>query len=344
MMDIMFVADLTEDDLLSLILPHLPQAEGVIVPSGDDSAVLPAPDGRFTVSTDMLVEDRHFKRQWSTGQDLGWRAAMQNLADAVAMGARPRSIVVAMELPGDLPAAWVSSFSAGLAEACRTVGCGVDGGDLVGGNTVAVSVTVMGDLEGRKPRLRSGAQPGHALVHAGVLGHGAAGLALLERGYTRDRSVLPATESTLIDDFLRPKPPLAQALEACRDNRIGALMDVSDGLVRDARRMAKASNVWIDIHSTQLESQLHALIPVARRLGFSDPWQWAMQAVLTGGEDHGFLATMRRPAERAWGLSTPSLPEGFGCIGRVRDSHEVGRVTVDGQLVSQRGGWDHFGK
>ncbi|MFT0846747.1 thiamine-phosphate kinase [Actinomycetaceae bacterium L2_0104] len=339
----MFVADLTEDDLLSLILPHLPQAEGVIVPSGDDSAVLPAPDGRFTVSTDMLIEDRHFKRQWSTGKDLGWRAAMQNLADAVAMGARPRSIVVAMELPGDLPAAWVSGLSEGLADACRTVGCGVDGGDLVGGDSVAVSVTVMGDLEGRRPRLRSGAQPGHALMHAGHLGHGAAGLALLERGYTRDRSVLPAAESLLIDDFLRPKPPLTQTLDACRDNRIAALMDVSDGLVRDAKRMAKASNVWIDIQSTLLAEHLQALIPVAARLGFSDPWQWAMQAVLTGGEDHGFLATMRRPADRAWGPGTPVLPDGFRCIGRVRDAHEGGRVTVDGRLISQRGGWDHFG-
>lgn len=342
MIETMRVADLSEDDLLSLILPHLPQAEGVIVPTGDDSAVLPAPDGRFTVSTDMLVEDRHFKRQWSTGDDVGWRAAMQNLADSVAMGARPRSIVVAMELPGDLPASWVSGFAAGMAEACRTVDCGVDGGDLVGGNSIAVSVTVMGDLEGRRPRLRSGAQPGHALLHCGVLGHGAAGLALLERGYTRERSALPAADSLLIDDFLRPKPPLTQALEACRDNRIGALMDVSDGLVRDARRMAKASGVWIDIQSTLLATHLETLIPVARRLGFSDPWQWALQAVLTGGEDHGFLATMRQPAERAWGPGIPSLPEGFSCIGRVRDAYEGGRVTIDGNLVSQRGGWDHF--
>ncbi|MGO1591603.1 MAG: thiamine-phosphate kinase [Ancrocorticia sp.] len=339
-----YVRDLTEDDLLSIITPHLPQADGVIVPSGDDSAVIPASDGRYTVSTDMLVEGHHFRRDWSSGADVGWRAATQNLADAVAMGAAPRSIVVSMGLPGDLPASWVESFAIGIAEACGHVGCGVDGGDLVGSELLTISVTVMGDLQRREPRLRSAAHPGQALIHCGELGRGYAGLELLTRGYTRELGVIPPTQTGLIDDFLRPKPPLVQALDACRENRIGAMMDVSDGLIRDARRMAKASNVWIDIESNYLAQHIEDLIPVARRLGLSDPWEWAMKAVLTGGEDHGFLATLDRPAERAWGPHTLALPEGFSRIGQTREAHTGGFVTVDGKPVDYAGGWDHFGE
>ena len=342
MIESMYVRDLTEDDLLSIITPHLPQAEGVIVPSGDDSAVIPASDGRYTVSTDMLVEGHHFRRDWSTGSDLGWRAATQNLADAVAMGALPRSIVVSMGLPGNLPTAWVEGFARGIAAACASTGCGVDGGDLVSSEVLTISVTVMGDLQRREPRLRSAAHPGQALIHCGVLGRGFAGLGLLERGYTRETSLLPPTQTGLIDDFLRPKPPLLQTLEACRENRIGAMMDVSDGLVRDARRMAKASGVWIDIQSNYLERDVAELIPVARKLGLSDPWEWAMKAVLTGGEDHGFLATLERPAERAWGPHTLALPDGFSRIGHVREAHPGGLVTIDRKPVDFQGGWDHF--
>ncbi|MCF2707116.1 thiamine-phosphate kinase [Arcanobacterium haemolyticum] len=339
----MLVRDTNEDGLLAAIVPHLPQAQGVIVPSGDDCAVIPAPDGRVAVSTDMLVEDRHFKRAWSTGADVGWRAAAQNLADSVAMGARPSSLVVSMELPGDLSLAWVEDFARGIGDACREVGAGVDGGDLVGGDRIAIAVTVLGDLEGRVPRLRSTAKPGESLIHCGVLGHGLAGYELLMRGATREKSVVASAETMMIDDFLRPKPPLGRVLDACRTGGIGALMDVSDGLVRDTTRIAKASGMWIDVDSSALGDDVEVLTGIARHLGMSDPWQWAMNAVLTGGEDHGFVGTARVDAGQAWGTHSP-LPEGFRRIGVVREAHPGGRVTIDGRDVHGLGGWDHFKK
>ena len=109
------VSDLSEDALLALIVPHLPVSDDAIVPTGDDCAVLAAPDGRVAVSTDMLVEGRHFLRTWSTGADVGWRAAMQNLADAVAMGARPTSLVVSMVLPPEFDVASADVHFAGAA-------------------------------------------------------------------------------------------------------------------------------------------------------------------------------------------------------------------------------------
>lgn len=319
----MRISETTEDLLLSRFLPLLPTGEAAIVPTGDDAAVLSLA-GDAVVSTDMLIEGRHFRRDWSTGADVGFRAAMQNLADAVAMGANPRSLVVSLGLPSDLDVEWVSEFATGLAQACEPGGVGVDGGDLVSSNEIAISVTVIGDMEGRSPLRRATADIGDRIIHAGNLGHGAAGLALLEAGAVIDDAV-----AGLIDDFKRPKPPLREALAAARAGGIRAMMDVSDGLVRDARRMAKASGVWLDFNAKMLESKMGALGRAAGRLR-ADRREW----LLTGGEDHGFLATIRPDAV---------IPAGFMEIGEVMGPSLGGRVTIEQREIAGLGGWDHFG-
>ncbi|MDY5147489.1 thiamine-phosphate kinase [Actinotignum sanguinis] len=336
------VRDLSEAELLARIVPLLPRGETTIVPSGDDSAVLGLSDGRVTVSTDMLVEGVHFRRDWFNGRDVGWRVAAQNIADAVAMGARPRSLVVAMELPGDVPVAWVADIARGLAEYCGPLGCGVDGGDLVSGSHIAISATILGDLEGRTPLRRSAAAPGQPLIHCGNLGRAAAGFELLNRGFAPDRGAFPDAATRLMQDFLRPRPPVPAVLSAVRAGLRGAMMDVSDGLIRDAQRIAAASGVHIDIHSETLSRHAQDLLEVARHLGRSDPLEWAYDCVLSGGEDHGFLATMDVSPERAWGARIPHLPEGFSLIGTVEAAHPAGLVTVDGRAWNRGNGWDHF--
>ncbi|WP_414696425.1 thiamine-phosphate kinase, partial [Pengzhenrongella sp.] len=168
--------------MLALIFPLLSPGPATLLGPGDDAAVVAAPDGRVVVSTDVLVEGRHFRRNWSTGADVGWRAAMQNLADIAAMGASPTSLVVTLVAPADLPVSWVTGLAGGLAAACGPHGVGVVGGDLSGGDLIVVSVTVHGDLAGRPPVLRSGARAGDVVAHAGVRGWSAAGLALLGAG------------------------------------------------------------------------------------------------------------------------------------------------------------------
>ena len=336
------VASMSEDEILAALLPGLPVAECALVPTGDDCAVLSFTDGRAAVSTDMLVDGTHFRCDWSTGVDVAHRAVMQNLADAVAVGARPVSLVVSMQIPGDLPFAWLEDFGLGLAQACAAEGVGVDGGDLTTGPTLTICVTVLGDLEGRAPLLRSSARVGESLILAGTLGRAAAGLALLERGWVRTGAAVADTASRLVDSFLRPSPPLATALAAARGGQLGALMDVSDGLVRDARRLAAASQAWIDIDSYALRPHLDDLMVVAPHLGLSEPLEWALNAVLAGGEDHAFLATLACPPERAWGAASLRLPEGFARIGKVRGACEGGRVTVDGRDYAGPAGWDHF--
>lgn len=320
------VADLSEDELLARIFPHLPLGSRTLVPPGDDAAVVRAPDGRVVVSTDVLVEGRHFRRDWSGGEDVGRRAAAQNLADVAAMGAVPTALVVALVAPGDLPGSWVTGLARGLGAVCAPLDVGVVGGDLSGGPAVVVSVTVHGDLGGRTPVLRSGARPGDVVAHAGVQGRSAAGLALLlgDRG---------DTDPGLVAAYLRPDPPLL-AGPAAADAGASAMLDVSDGLLRDAGRVARASGVVLDLDepATAFPDDVARLAAAARLLG-ADAREW----VLTGGEDHGLLATFPPEAD---------LPAPFRAVGRVA-AHTPGtaHVLVGGREPGVRTpGWDHFAR
>ena len=200
------VSDLGETGLLAALAPLLPPSPAALVGVGDDCAVLAAPDGRYCVSTDVLVEGRHFRTDWMSAQQVGRRAAAQNLADVAAMGAVPVALVVGLVLPGDTPVSWVTDLARGLGRACAPLGVGVVGGDLSSGESIVVSVTVMGDLRGRHPVLRGGAHDGDLLVHVGNLGCGAAGLALLEAGY--GDADLSGTAARCRELFRVPCPPL----------------------------------------------------------------------------------------------------------------------------------------
>ncbi|PFG40842.1 thiamine-phosphate kinase [Georgenia soli] len=326
-MDSTTVADLSEDELIASFVPLLPRGRHTLVPTGDDAAVIAAPDGRFCVSTDVLVQDLHFRLEWGDGADVGWRAAAQNLSDVAAMGAEPTSMVVSLVLPPTTSVAWVHDLSRGFAELCGPLGVGVDGGDLSAGTQLVIAVTVHGDLGGRDPVLRSGARPGDVVAHAGVLGHAAAGMALLASGRRG------GADDGLIAAFLRPRPALA-AGPAAADAGATAMMDVSDGLLRDASRMARRSGVVLDLEPLErsVPGDLERLRDAAARME-TDAAGWA----LTGGEDHGMLATF--PVGTA-------LPEPFRPLGTVRAAdgdHPAGSVLVGGtppDVTSM--GWDHF--
>lgn len=311
-----------EDELIAAIVQGMPQGDA-LVPTGDDAAVLPLTAPRVVVSTDVLVEGRHFRRDWSSGADVGWRSITQNAADILAMGAVPVSFVGSIVLPGDVPAHWAIAVGQGMAEACTWIAsatgvpCGVVGGDVSSGNQVSVSVTALGDLAGEAV-LRSGARPGDVVVHAGTLGHSAAGLALLSAGLSPDGD---GAAERCIGTYRRPTPPV-EVLDATQ--RLHALMDVSDGLLRDAGRMAKRSGVAIDFDDLAglVDTEVYV---VGQMLGV-DPVPW----VAGGGEDHGLLGTCA-PGE---------VPEGFRVIGRVLEG--APSVTVLGKAPSGVTGWDHF--
>ena len=325
------VRDLDESGLLARIVPLLPAGPATLVGPGDDAAVVAAPDGRYVVSTDVLVEDFHFRRRWSTGYDVGVRAAAQTLADVAAMGGRPTALVVGLAMPADLEVAWVEGLARGLADACLPAGAAVVGGDLSGGSVVMVSVAVHGDLGGRPPVLRSGARPGDVVAHAGVRGFSAAGLALLEAGAASPADGAPGAAGPLapfVTGFLRPTPPLESG-PAANLSGATAMLDVSDGLLRDAGRIATASGVVIDLDSAALEPYAGALDPASTALGAGR--DTALAWVLAGGEDHGLLATFP---------PTAALPPQFRRIGHVTEGTPT--VLLDGSAPPTGPGWDHF--
>lgn len=310
------VADLGEFGLIAALAARLPQGPGTVVGIGDDAAVLAAPDSRVVATMDLLVEGRHFRRDWSGPVDIGGKAAAQNLADIAAMGATPTALLIGLAAPGDLPIAWAEGLATGLAQECARAGASVAGGDIVEAATITLAVTALGDLAGAAPVTRAGARPGDLVAIAGSLGRSAAGLALLQAGLPEPASLLAAHR--------RPRPPYDAGPEAAR---LGAtsMIDISDGLGQDLGHVAAASGVLIDLESARLDPG-QALRAAAAALGGPDPLEW----VLAGGEDHALAATF--PAGTR-------LPARWVVIGHVGKGSGV---RLDSRPSGRLSGWNHF--
>lgn len=309
------LGEIGESATLARIFPRLPAASAALVGPGDDAAVLSAPDGRFVVTTDMMIHGPDFRLAWSSAHDLGWKGAASNLADVAAMGAVPTGLVVAIAAPADTLVTFLEEVADGLRDGCAAMapGCGVVGGDLSVSATLTIAVTAFGDLEGRFPVLRSGARVGDIVAVSGVLGAAAEGLRLLFAnavvGDVPDADLATALRATHpeVGAQLAPTPPIADGRLASIAGAT-AMIDLSDGLALDARRVALASGVAINLDL--------ALVGSAE--------------ALVGGEDHSLLATF--PAGTA-------LPAGFRAIGEVTAGTGL---LVDGKPFEARGGWDPY--
>lgn len=309
------IGDIGEFGLIERVTARLPPGPATLLGPGDDAAVVRTGDGRVVASTDLLVDGRHFRRDWCTASDIGHKAAAQNLADISAMGAVTTALLIGLACPADLPVEWVDGMADGLREECSVVGAGVVGGDVSRSDLLMIAVTALGDLGGRKPVTRSGARPGDVVAYAGRLGWAAGGLAVLGRGFRSPVSVVGA--------YRRPEPPYAEG-PAAADHGATSMVDVSDGLVADLGHVAEASGVGVELDSAAFVVP-DRLRDVGQALGL-DPLDW----VLAGGEDHALVATF--PAERG-------APAGWRVVGRVADGKGV---LVDGHEYAGRGGYDHF--
>ncbi|MEO6881643.1 MAG: thiamine-phosphate kinase [Mycobacteriaceae bacterium] len=317
------VAEVGEVEVIARVTrPHAgssrTQPASTLLGPGDDAAVVAAADSRVVASTDVLVEGVHFRLDWSTPEQVGRRAVAQNVADVVAMGAVPTALLVGLACPPDTPVATLERIADGLWDEAGRVGAGVVGGDVVRAGQLVVSVTVLGDLQGREPVLRSGAQPGDVVALAGRLGWSAAGLAVLGRGFRAPAAVVAA--------YRVPEPPYSAGVAAARGGA-SAMTDVSDGLLSDLGQLLSASGVAADLRRGSL-SPAGKLVEVGSALGV-DPWLW----VLTGGEDHALVATF--PPQR-------DLPEGWSPIGMVTAGSGL---TVDGAVWDTEDGptgWTAF--
>lgn len=286
----------------------------VSIGPGDDAAVVDAPDGRVVVTTDMLVEGRHFRFDWSDHHDVGRKAIAQNAADIAAMGARCTGFLVSMSCPSGTAVADLDRLTDGLWQEAGRVGASIVGGDVTGGERLVLSITALGDLEGRSAVVRSGARVGDVLALSGVVGQSAAGLASYRAG-NDDFPDLAAAHRVPSSD---PEDgPLAARAGA------SAMCDVSDGVVGDAAHLASASAVRLDIRSEAMPVT-DEMRRAATVLG-EDAVEWA----LSGGEDHVLLAT----------FAPGDVPASWHVIGSV---HAGSGVTVDGETWKGSSAWTSF--
>jgi thiamine-monophosphate kinase len=285
---------------------------------GDDAAVLPATNLQTVACADMAVEGVHFRREWSTPGQIGRKLTAANLADIYAMGAVPTFLLVTAALPDSFGITELRELAEGIKAEADKTGAIVVGGDLSSGAQLVLSITALGTLqEGRRPILRSGARAGDQVIISGLTGESAAGLAAL----TAQRA---EEFKEIVEHFKCPVVNYSMAKNFA-DAKVSSMIDISDGLLSEAHHLSRASDVGIRLNSSQLQElpYFSDLQQEAESLG-CDVWDW----ILTGGEDHVFLAT-----------TSGAIPNGAYVIGEVTSEKSV---EVVGVRPRNNLGWTHF--
>lgn len=294
---------------------------------GDDAAAIAgtASDGDLLlVTTDMLVEESHFRCDWSSPFQIGFKAATCNLSDIAAMGGAPTFIFVSLALRSDMDVNWVEELYRGITDVCRQHGVVLAGGDTTHGEKNTISITLLGRVAPDRVRLRSHARPGELLCVTGHLGGGAAGLAMLTAGLD--------TPEYLQEKHLAPRCRLDVAPTIASFAR--AMIDISDGLAAEVSHICDESRTGAEVFAADIP--IHPKVEEAARRTQSTSLDFA----LSGGEDFELLFTLR-PEDR-----TPLEAEGVRIfpVGRVTEA-AAGRVLIldDGQRTPLAGGYNHFG-
>ena len=293
---------------------HTSFQTGVEIGIGDDAAVVLASNKKLVATVDMAVEDIHFKREWSTPFQIGAKLTTANLADIFAMGATPKYLLVAAAITEVNNSQTVSELAKGIRSVADKFEVAVIGGDLSRAVKMSLSITALGEIS-EKPITRSGAKVGDIVYVSALPGLSAAGLAILTRGLDRPRYVV---EAHLNPKLSAPNKLIQVATSMC---------DISDGLVTDASHIASASTVRINLSKNKLisGSDFKDLAELAVELG-EQVFDW----ILTGGEDHFFLATVDpKNAGDELGLEIGVVEAGGG------------EVVLDGEKI-QKAGYQHF--
>ena len=281
---------------------------------GDDAAVIKSSNNKLVATVDMAVEDIHFNKKWSTPFQIGAKLTTANLADIFAMGAIPKYLLVAAGISELNNSETVTELAKGIRSVADKFEVTVIGGDLSKSEKMTLSITALGELSDQ-PILRSGARVGDLIYLSSLTGLSAAGLAILNRELDRPRYVV---EAHLNPKLVAPEKLIKVATSMC---------DVSDGLATDAAHLSHASNVNFNL-SKDLISQaadFKDLAELAKELG-EDVFDW----ILTGGEDHFFLATVGKENE------SNELGIQIGSVGKGE-----GKLLLDGVEIKKTG-YQHF--
>ena len=289
-------------------------AQGVEVGIGDDAAVISASNNKLVATLDIAIEDVHFKSLWSSPFQIGAKLTTANLADLFSMGATPKYLLVGAAISEVNNSEVITELAQGIRSVADKFEVSVIGGDLSKSEKMSLSITALGEMA-KDPITRSGASAGDLIYLSALPGLSAAGLAILERGLDRPKYVVQA--------HLNPKLVAPMKLIEVAS----AMSDISDGLVSDARNIARASKVDLNFDTSALEASpdFKDLAELATELGV-DVYDW----ILSGGEDHFFIATVpEKYADKNLGIQVGKVVAGSGLI------------MIDGEQT-QRAGYQHF--
>jgi thiamine-monophosphate kinase len=328
----------TEDELVAAIRRVLSgDAPGVVVPVGDDAAVVEPGRHQAVLTADMLVEGVHFELDTISPHDLGFKSVAVNVSDVAAMAGSPRYGLASVGIPEKVEAAWVMELYGGMREACDEHAMTLVGGDTSGADRVVVAVTVVGEVSSGRAVTRSGGRPGDRLVVTGGLGAAAGGL-LLARTPPEDVMEVLGTEwaRSLVQALERPVARVGEG-RALAEAGATAMIDLSDGLALDLSRLCRESGVGalVRVPDLPVAPALQQLADVLE----VDP----IELALHGGEDYELLAAL--PPDRVEGAQR-TMGERLGTaltvIGEVTEDSLLLDRGATGQEPLEPRGWDHF--
>ena len=301
-----------EFELIDHIREHFSEVPQGVVGIGDDCAIIEGESEEWLFSTDLVVEGVHFLRTKSSPEDVGWKSAAVNLSDIAAMGGEPVATFLSIALPKDAQGEWAERFVEGYAEISDLYGVPLLGGDTTSSlRDVAINVGVLGKNPTGTSLLRSGARVGDTIFVTGMLGDSGAGLRLLLGDLAADN-----TTAYLTTKHNRPTPRIAEGIALRKTGKVGAMMDISDGIASDLRHILRASGVGaeVDVELIPTSPQLRA---ICEREGWS-----VAELATAAGEDYELLFTA--PEEIAQMVNFPLYP--------------IGRIVEREGLVWLRGG------
>ncbi len=311
------------------------KVNGLVVPLGDDAAVLDVPpDRQVVVTTDGLIEGVHFRRDWSDPYSIGWKAAAVNLSDIAAMGADPTFTFVSLALPSDETVEWLERLYDGLCDCLNRYGARLAGGDTNSTSSgLVITVTQLGTVPRGQALTRVGAKVGDILLVTGTLGDSAAGLALLsQHGAVQAEKV----NKGVVQSHRRPQPRVVAARAARETGHVHAAMDISDGLAGDLPKLCTASGVGAKINAAALPLS-EAVQSAAKELSLP-----VLDLALDGGECCELLLAVAPSDVEAVQAAVAATGTVLTPIGEVlRTGFRI--LGPDGaDLPTERRGWDHF--
>lgn len=289
------MAGLSERALIRMIRDSVvTAAPGLIQGIGDDCAVFGSTEaGQWLITTDTLVDQVHFDRQWHPPELLGRKSIAVNLSDIAAMGGRPRFVLLSLCLPPALASEWLQRWLSGASAIMAEQGCVLIGGDTVRGQELVISVTVLGEAARDQVVYRSGARPGDTVYVGGPLGSAAAGLALFQKA---KQDGTPPEQwpqwQALLDAHLNPAPQVQLGQQLGCSGCVTSMQDISDGLATDLAHICQESGTGSVLYAARLPA-LPSLDCAATFLG-----KEKLDLLLKGGEDYQLLFTVHPGREK----------------------------------------------